>query len=186
MKKVLGKLFFKVMGWKFDDSFPVKEIPKSVLIAAPHTSNWDFFYAIFAFWYMEIPMKFFIKDSWTKPWYGYFIKALGGYGIDRSQRANMTDFGVKLLNETDHLYILNTPEGSRSWAEKWKTGFYYMAQKANVPILLSYCDYEKKISGIGKAIYLENKTREEVLIEIEEFYKDIKGKNPENYNPKIF
>jgi 1-acyl-sn-glycerol-3-phosphate acyltransferase len=186
MKKGIGKLFFKLMGWKFDISVPVNDIPKSVLIAAPHTSNWDFFYAIFAFWYLVIPLKFFIKDSWTKPWYGFLFTALGGYGIDRSQRANMTDFAADLLQKSDHLYLLNTPEASRSRAEKWKTGFYYIAKKAEVPILLSYCDYEKKISGIGKVIYLKDQTREEVLTEIEEFYKPIKGKFPENYNPKIF
>lgn len=174
------------MGWKLDISIPVKSIPKSVLVAAPHTSNWDFFYAIFAFWSMEIPMKFFIKDSWTKPWYGVFIKAAGGIGINREQRSNRVEFAVNLLRSNDRLYMLNTPEGTRSWAEKWKTGFYYIALEANVPILLSYCDYEKKISGIGKKIDTQNKTKEEILTEIESFYKNIKGKYTEDYNPKIF
>lgn len=186
MKKFIGWSFFKIMGWKFDFSVPLKEVPKSVLIAAPHTSNWDFFYAIFAFWYLKIPMKFFIKDSWTKPWYGFLIKSLGGYGVDRSQSKNMVSFGAGVLKNGEHLYMLNTPEGSRSWAEKWKTGFYYMALEAQVPIVLSYCDYEKKVAGIGRVIELENKTKEEVLLEIQDFYKDIKGKYPELYNPKIF
>lgn len=186
VKRLLGFLFFKLMGWKFDFRVPVKDIRKCVLIAAPHTSNWDFFYAIFAFWYLEIPMKFFIKDSWTKPWYGYFIKKLGGIGIDRSQRSNKVDFAVDLLETTPHqLYILNTPEGSRSWAEKWKTGFFYIAQKANVPLVLSYCDYQKQMAGIGKVIYLDGRSKEDVLLEIQDFYKNIKGKYPEKYNPKI-
>lgn len=174
------------MGWKLDISVPVHSISKSVLVAAPHTTNWDFFYAVFSFWAMGIPMKFFIKDSWTKPWYGFLIKAVGGIGINRSERSNKVDFAVNLLRNNENLYLLNTPEGSRAWAEKWKTGFYFIADRAGVPILLAYCDYEKKIAGIGKVIYLENKTQEEVLSEIEAFYKDIKGKFPENYNPKIF
>ena len=186
MKKFIGTFFFKLMGWKLDITTPVNSIPKCVLVAAPHTTNWDFFYAVFAFWSMEIPMKFFIKDSWTKPWYGFLIKAVGGIGINREQHSNMVQFASNLLKASDKLYMLNTPEGSRSWVEKWKTGFYYIALEAKVPILLAYCDYEKKMAGIGCVIELENKTKEEVLTEIQDFYKDIKGKYPENYNPKIF
>ena len=186
MKKFLGKFFLRLMGWKLDISVPVHSISKSVLVAAPHTTNWDFFYAVFSFWAMDIPMKFFIKDSWTKPWYGFLITSVGGIGINRSERSNMVEFAADLLSRNENLYLLNTPEGSRSRAEKWKTGFYFIAEKARVPILLAYCDYEKKIAGIGKIIHLENKTQEEVLSEIETFYRDKKGKYPENYNPKIY
>ncbi|MFV0304391.1 MAG: 1-acyl-sn-glycerol-3-phosphate acyltransferase [Moheibacter sp.] len=186
MKKIIGKTFFKLMGWKLDITVPVQSISKCVLVAAPHTTNWDFFYAIFSFWSMEIPMKFFIKDSWTKPWYGFLIKAVGGIGINRTQSSNKVEYAAELLQNSDNLYMLNTPEGSRSWVEKWKTGFYYIALEAKVPILLSYCDYEKKMAGIGRVIKLENRTKEEVLLEIQDFYKDIKGKYPEDYNPKIF
>lgn len=186
MKKAIGWMFFKFMGWKFDVSVPVHKISKCVLIAAPHTSNWDFFYAIFAFWYLKIPMKFYIKDSWTKPWYGFIIKALGGIGIDRSQNTNRVDFAVKMLKEADELYLLNTPEGSRSWVKQWKTGFYFIAEKAQVPIVLSYCDYEKKIAGIGKIIDVQNKSQEQVFKEVQDFYKDIKGKYPQNFNSNIY
>lgn len=186
MKKTIGKLFYKLKGWKLDVTVPVDNISKCVLVAAPHTTNWDFFYTIFAFWDLGIPLKFFIKDSWTKPWYGFLIKNLGGIGINRQQRSNMVDYAADLLKNNENLYMLNTPEGSRSRAEKWKTGFYYIAKEANVPIVLAYCDYEKKMAGIGKVISIENKTKVEVLIEIEDFYRNVKGKFPENYNPKIF
>lgn len=135
---------------------------------------------------MDIPMKFFIKDSWTRPWYGFLIKAVGGIGINRAQKSDMVNYAAGLLKNNDNLYILNTPEGSRSYAEKWKTGFYYIAKEANVPILLAYANYEEKVAGIGKIIYLENKTKEEVLSEIEGHYVNAKGKYPENYNPKIY
>ncbi len=186
MKKFIGKMFLKLTGWKLDITVPVKNISKCVLVAAPHTTNWDFFYAVFSFWAIGIPMKFFIKDSWTKPWYGFIIRSVGGIGINREQRSNRVDYAAELLKNNDDLYLLNTPEGSRSRAEKWKTGFYYIAKKAEVPIILAYCDYEKKMAGIGKVIRLEEKSKEEILMEIENYYKDIKGKFPENYNPKIF
>lgn len=186
MKKFIGRLLFKILGWKLDISVPVDSISKCVLVAAPHTSNWDFIYSVLAFWYLDIPMKFFIKDNWTRPWYGFLFKALGGIGINRSQRSNMVEYAAQLLRETEHLYLLNTPEGTRSRAEKWKTGFYYIAKKAEVPIVLAYCHYGKKIAGIGKVVCLENRTMEDVLTEIEDFYLDKEGKYPENYNPKIY
>lgn len=186
MKQLIGKLFFKLSGWKLDISVPTNEIKKCVLVAAPHTTNWDFVYANAAFWYKGIPLKFYIKDTWTKPWYGFIFRKMGGIGIDRSKSFNGVEFGAHLLKEADDLYLLNTPEGSRSWAEKWKTGFYYMAQKAEVPILLSYCDYPQKQAGIGKVIDPTQLSFEEAMAEIQDFYKDIKGKYPEKYNPKIY
>ncbi len=186
MKKLFGKFLLVIMGWKLDIAVPVKNISKCVLVAAPHTTNWDFYYAVSSFWAMGIPMKFFIKDSWTKPWYGFLIESMGGIGINRSQRSDMVNHAAELLRNNENLYILNTPEGSRSYSEKWKTGFYYIAKEANVPILLAYADYKKKMAGIGKIIELENKTKEEVLAEIEAYYINVQGKFPENYNKKIY
>lgn len=186
MKKSIGKFLLKIMGWKLDITVPVDKISKCVLVAAPHTSNWDFYYAVSSFWAIGVPMKFFIKDSWTKPWYGFLIKMVGGIGVNRTQRSDMVGYAVSLLKTNDQLYVLNTPEGSRSYAEKWKTGFYYIAKRAEVPILLAYADYQKKMAGIGKVIEIQNKTKEEVLAEIENYYIGIQGKFPENYNKKIY
>lgn len=186
MKKTIGKFLMRIAGWKLDNHLELKHINKCVLVCAPHTSNWDFYYTIAAFWQMDIPMKLFIKDAWTKPWYGYFIKKLGGIGINRSQRSNMVDFAADLLDSSEHLYLINTPEGTRSFAPKWKTGFYYIAQKANVPILLGYCDYKKKRAGIAKIVETKNRTLEEVLQEIEAFFQDVTAKHPENFNKKIY
>lgn len=186
MKKFLGKLSYALSGWKLNNKMNLQNVDKCILICAPHTSNWDFYFTLGAFWQMEIPMKMFIKDAWTKPWYGFFIKALGGIGIDRSQRNNMVLFAADLLKKSDRLYLLNTPEGSRSYAEKWKNGFYYIAKEAHVPILLAYADYEKKEAGIEKIVSTENRSLDEVMQEIEDYYKNIKAKYPENYNSKIF
>lgn len=98
----------------------------------------------------------------------------------------MVDFASNLLKESNHLYLINTPEGTRSRAEKWKNGFFYIAQKADVPIMLAYCDFKKKRAGISKIVTTENKSLEEVMEEIQEFYKDISAKYPELYNKKIY
>ncbi len=186
MKKTFGWLFFKIMGWKFDFSVPVHKISKCVLVSAPHTSNWDFFYALFAFWYLKIPIRFFIKDTYTKGLPGIIFNRLGAIGVDRSQRQNLVEYASELLTESENLYLLNSPEGTRSRVDQWKKGFYYIAEKAQVPLLLAYCDYTQKKAGIGRVINLENRTKEDVFEEIQEYYKDIKGKYPENYNPKIY
>ena len=174
------------IGWRLDHQLDLSKIDKCILVCAPHTSNWDFYYTIAAFWQMDIPMKLFIKDAWTKPWYGYFIKKLGGIGIDRSQSKNMVEFASDLLKEESHLYLINTPEGTRSFSPKWKTGFYYIAKNANVPIVLGYCDYKKKRAGLSKIVETKNKSLEDVLAEIETFFSDITPKIPENFNKKIY
>ncbi len=174
------------IGWRLDHQLDLKQINKCVLVCAPHTSNWDFYYTIAAFWQMDIPMKLFIKDAWTKPWYGYFIKKLGGIGIDRSQSKNMVEFASELLQKEEHLYLINTPEGTRSFSPRWKTGFYHIAKKANVPIVLGYCDYKKKRAGLSKIVEIENRSLEDILIEIENFYLNVTPRIPENYNPKIY
>ena len=186
MKKVLGKFLYQINGWKLVNTIDTNQVDKCVLICAPHTSNWDFYYTIVAFWQMNIPMKMFIKDAWTKPWYGYFIKKMGGIGIDRSQRKNMVQFAADLLKKEERMYLINTPEGTRSYAEKWKHGFIYISQEANVPIVLAFCDYKKKQAGIAKIIDTQNRTQEDILQEIEDFYRPIHAKYPELYNKKIF
>ncbi|HEY4538654.1 MAG TPA: 1-acyl-sn-glycerol-3-phosphate acyltransferase [Faecalibacter sp.] len=186
MKKTIGKLMLDIVGWKLDNHLDLSAIDKCVLVCAPHTSNWDFYYTIAAFWQMGIPMKMFIKDAWTKPWYGYFIKQLGGIGIDRTQNKNMVEFASQLLKSSAHLYLINTPEGTRSYSPKWKTGFYYIAQEAQVPIVLGYCDYKEKRAGLSKIVPVENRTLEEILAEIEAFYQNVTAKYPEKFNKKIY
>ena len=186
MKKLIGKFLMRIVGWKLDNHLDLSKIDKCILVCAPHTSNWDFYYTIAAFWEMDIPMKLFIKDAWTKPWYGFVIEALGGIGIDRSQNKNMVDFAADLLKREDRLYLINTPEGTRQFSPKWKTGFYYIAQKAEVPIVLGYCDYKEKKAGLSKIVEVENRNLNDILEEIEQFYANVTAKYPENFNPKIY
>lgn len=186
MLNIIGKLIYNLNGWKLKNRLDLSQVDKCVLVCAPHTSNWDFYYTVAAFWQMKIPFKMFIKDAWTKPWYGFFIKKMGGIGIDRSQRNNMVDFAADILKNNNRLYLLNTPEGTRSYAEKWKNGFYHIAQKAEVPILLAFCDYKKKEAGIEVMIDPKNKSLEEVMQQIELYYENITAKYPELYNKKIY
>lgn len=184
MKKSIAKFWFWLSGWKMKMEVNLEDHPKSVMVAAPHTSNWDFVYAIFAFWIMGIDLKFFIKDSYTRPWYGFLFRWLGAIGVDRTNRNNLVEHSIDLLNSKTQLTLLVPAEGTRARVEKWKMGFYHIAKGANVPILLGYLDFKEKNAGVTKAIHLSNDKEKDLDI-IQETYLRFTPKHPENYNPKI-
>ncbi|MFV0530782.1 MAG: 1-acyl-sn-glycerol-3-phosphate acyltransferase [Flavobacteriales bacterium] len=185
MKKFLAKIIFSVTGWKMIVSVDKDEMKKCVMIAAPHTTNWDLFYSLASFWKEEIPVRFFIKHTHTRAWYGFLIKSLGGIGVNRKKNNNLIEYAVKLLQEREELTILVPAEGTRKWVEEWKKGFYHIAKKADVPVVLGYLDYAKKEAGIGEVVYLTDSFESDMKV-IEDFYKDKKGRYPELYNPVIF
>lgn len=186
MKKIIGSIVYGFMGWKLDNTLDVSKIHSCVLVCGPHTSNWDFVVTVGAFWKMGIPLKMLIKDDWTKPWYGIFIKWLGGIGVNRSQRQNLVEHAGGLLKDkSKRLYLVNTPEGTRSYSKKWKKGFYYIAQKGEVPILFAYADYKRKVAGITGFIDPTTHSLQEVLAYAKEYYWDVTPKFPENYNKNI-
>jgi len=183
MKRQIGGFILRVFGWKSDYK---KEfvITKGVVVAAPHTSNWDFFFTVATFWKMGIDIKFLIKDSYTKSIVGFLFKAIGAVGVDRSNGKNMVDFAAELIKKKDIVFIVPA-EGTRKRVEKWKTGFYHIAKKANVPVLLGYLDYKTKTSGINKIINLSD-SFENDMKEIQEYYLNYTAKFPKNYNPSIY
>lgn len=184
MKSFLGKLILKILGWKSD--YPKEfQVDKFVIIAAPHTSNWDLVYALSVFWKYKIPVKYFIKDSFTKGLHGYLFKAMGAIGVDRKKTGNLVLHAASTIKKMEKIALMVPAEGTRSKVKKWKTGFYHIAKKANVPVALGYLDYKNKIAGVGDLINL-TADFEKDMKKIEDFYKDINGKYPEKYNKKIF
>ncbi len=184
MKKILAKTVIKLFGWK-TSIIESDDIKKCVMIAAPHTSNWDFVFTLATFWKHDIKFRFFIKDNYTKIFIlGYFFKKVGAIGVDRSSNKNLVEFAADLLKEKKELVVLVPAEGTRSYVEKWKTGFYHIAKLAEVPIALGFLDYAKKEAGVGEMVYTTDNLEND-FEKIQEFYKNIKGKHPELYNPKI-
>ena len=185
MGKRLARLIFWLVGWRMNQDIP-EETQRCVILASPHTSNWDIFYARLGFYIMNIPLRFTIKREWLRFPFGLFIKPLGGMGIDRrprkdtGERPSYIDLMAELFGQHDELAMMITPEGTRSKTDKWKTGFYYVAQKANVPICLGYLDYEKKEAGVGGVIYPSG-DMEADMKKIMAFYAPIKGKNPDQF-----
>jgi 1-acyl-sn-glycerol-3-phosphate acyltransferase len=183
------KLIFNLGGWKITHYLP-SHIKKCVIVAAPHTSNWDFIYGMGALKYMQLNLRFVIKKEWVRFPFKHLMLSLGALPIDRnvkniSEKTEGTvDVMANLFGNREELRLLITPEGTRSRREKWKTGFYYVALKANVPIALGFMDYEKKECGIDKIIYPSGDYKKDMK-EIMHCYERFKGKNPENFSVDI-
>lgn len=161
---------------------PPKGIKKAVFITAPHTSFVDFFIGRMYCWAKGIPAKIFIKDEAFKWYYGWLLKSLGGgIPIDRSKPGNTVDISAEMIKERDSIFLAITPEGTRKRVEVWKRGFYYIAQKAEVPIILSFLDYGKKEVGIGPILDVSGDINVD-LKKIEDFYRGMQGKHPEMFN----
>lgn len=184
MTKSFAKFIFKICGWSVNHDVP-KESNKCVLIAAPHTTNWDAFYLRFGMWILGIPMKFTIKDDWTKFPFGGIVRRLGGIGIDRSgkssKKVSYVDQMAKIIIENDDIAMVVAAEGTRALRTRWKMGFYHTAMKANVPLCFGYLDYEKKEAGIGGMLMPTGDIEADMKI-IHNFYKTVKGKYPEKFS----
>ncbi len=175
--RMLSQLIMWLSSWKIVGDAPKEK--KFIMIAAPHTSNWDFLYARSAFYILRIPMRYTIKSELFFFPLGAILKAMGGISIDRNQKGNMVDKMVDIYKGEDQMSILITPEGTRSHSPEWKKGFYYIALKAKIPIYLGYLDYSKKHAGIGPRI-LPSGDYEKDLKEIQDFYRGIVAKYPKD------
>ena len=152
------------------------------MIAAPHTSNWDIVYTRAAFELLDLPVKFTIKKEWVNSPMGLILRPLGAIPIDREYRdgkkVSMTQTMTELFDRYEELIVLVTPEGTRQYAPEWKTGFYRVAESANVPVLLGYLDYSKKMAGVGPIIHPTGDIDADIE-EIKAFYRTIVGRYPE-------
>ncbi|MEO9257700.1 MAG: 1-acyl-sn-glycerol-3-phosphate acyltransferase [Crocinitomicaceae bacterium] len=168
------------MGYKLDLNIPAGT-KRCVLVSAPHTSNWDFVIGRLAMWAYQLDVKLIIKKELFFFPMGFFLKALGGIPVDRkNKKSNITGQVAQMFEENEDLCVLFTPEGTRSYNPNWKKGFYYLAEKANVPIYLGYLDYEKKIGGIFPEEFIPTGDANKDILEIKKRYKNVKGKFPEN------
>lgn len=179
----LFSLIFKLSGWKIFTDIDFDKHKKLVLIGIPHTSNWDFIFGMGALDLFGLKVNFTIKKEWMKPPFGYWMKKWGAIGIDRSgkQGFSQSELMAKIFEKHDELVLVVTPEGTRSRREKWKTGFYYIAKEAKVPIVIGYLDYGNKEAGISELIDPEIGL-EETMKRINKFIVNKTPKNPENFS----
>ncbi len=177
MKKGLAQLIFKIIGWKVVGDYPL-HIKKKMIIVAPHTSNWDFPIGILVRAIFEDTINFVGKKSLFKPPLGWLMSALGGIAIDRSKSTNFVKSVVDEYDKRDSLTIQIAPEGTRNKVDRFKTGYYYIAKKANIPVLPIAFDWANKLVVVLDCYYPTEDAQSD-LKKIENLFKPYKGKFPE-------
>ena len=179
LKELCSWLLYKRMGWTLDVNQPHPS--KFIICLAPHTSNWDF--AIGQLYSRAEGMKinFLMKKEWFFWPLGPIFKRIGGIPVYRQKKTSMTDAMADAAKAADQFKLCITPEGTRSRVEEWKKGFYFIALKAGIPILLYGVDYERKLIQCTKTI-IPSGDLDKDMREIKLYFKNFKGKKPENFS----
>jgi 1-acyl-sn-glycerol-3-phosphate acyltransferase len=183
MLRALARLILRTGGWTAIGGIP--DAPKAVVIAAPHTSNWDGFWALVYKVSIGAEIHFFAKHSLF--WFplSTLLRALGGIELDRTRAQSAVQQAIDMFEEKDSFYFGLAPEGTRTVKPGWKSGFYRIAEGAGVPVYLGYLDYKNKRVGIGPRFDLSG-DQEADLRRLQDFYGDIQGRWPEKTSPIRF
>ena len=174
--QALAKLIFRLGGWKTAGALP--EPARCVIIAAPHTSNWDAFMMVTAACIFRVRLAWFVKEEAFFFPLGPILRWFGGIPIDRTARHNMVGQAVARFEQSDQLILAVPPEATRKRSQTWKTGFYYIARAAHVPIVLGYVDYRRKVAGLGPAFFPTDDIEADFRV-FEKFYASVTPKFPE-------
>lgn len=179
MKRWIGKTWLKVNGWRVAESPP--EFDKYVLIAAPHTSNWDLPYMMAYAWIHDMKISWMGKHTLFYPPYGWFMRWLGGRPIERSSAHGVVHQTADQFKKATKLILAVPASGTRSKKDYWKSGFYFIAQEADVPIIPSYLDFGNKVAGFGPPLYPSGDIPKDMDI-LRAFYADKNGLYPEKHS----
>ena len=175
MLSKISALILKLLGWKLIGDWP--DVKKFVLIAIPHTSNWEFPYGILIRKALRRNIQYIAKDSLFQWPIGGFFRWTGGVPVDRSKNNNFVDAVVDVYNQRDEFAICIAPEGTRSNVGKLKTGFYYIAKGAGCPIVMISFDYGKRQFKVSDPYYPTD-DKEADFAHIREYFKGVVGKIP--------
>ena len=172
--------FLRLTGWTVEGTLP-PQAAKSVFIAAPHTSNWDLPYTLMVAFALRLNPYWMGKHTIFKAPFGPVMRWLGGIAVNRDQANNLVAASAQAIREVDGpVQLIVPPEGTRSKTRYWKTGFYYIAQTAGVPIVMAYMDYSTKRSGLGP-LFQPTGDVDADMAAIKAFYAPFKGKNADQF-----
>jgi 1-acyl-sn-glycerol-3-phosphate acyltransferase len=178
----LSALGLRLAGWKFVGEVPREK--KYIILAVPHTSNWDGLLLVAVARTIGLPMAWMIKGSWFKGPMDRVLRSTGAIPIDRSRSHNMVEQMIDELRRADELALVIPPEGTRGRTEQWKSGFYHIARGAGVPVIPGFLDYGKKEAGLGPAMLMTGDVRAD-MDRIRAFYaaKAPTGHHHEDFGP---
>ena len=171
----LARTLLRLAGWRMTGSLP--ELPKLVVIAAPHTSNWDFLVGVGAMFAAGFRVSFLGKDTLFRPPLGWIMRGLGGRPVDRSSPRGVVAETVAQIRAADKFMLALAPEGTRKRVPNWKTGFWRVAKAAGLPIVLGFFDYGTRTVGFGPTLWPDE--LESDLATIQAFYRTKTPRHPE-------
>lgn len=178
MRKALGTAWLDLAGWTIEGSVP--DVKKMVLIAAPHTSNWDLVYALAGAAVLGMPIHWMGKHTLFRGPLGIAFRALGGIPVERKQHHALVQELVDEFARRERFVLLVPPEGTRKAVKYWKSGFYHIARLAGVPIALGVMDYRNKRVGLGPLVWPTGDVKSD-MDKIRAFYADKQGRHPTQF-----
>jgi len=173
---LLGIWYLRLFGWTIDGKLPPD--PKWIGVVAPHTSNWDFVYMLATSFHLRVPAYWIGKHSLFRGPFSWLLSKFGGIPIDRQSPQNSVEQVVQAFNERDELVLGIAPEGTRKRVDRWKSGFYYIARRTGVPIVLISLDYTRKVITLAPAMTTTGDIETDMK-RIREFYADVQPKYPD-------
>lgn len=177
MKIISSFIFHRVFGWRIEGDFPQDE-KKFLIIFAPHTHWVDFFMGLATKWIKGLKANYAAKSSLFKPPFGFIFRWFGGVPIERVPGGNKVDAIVQLFNNRENFVLAMSPEGTRQKVQDWKTGFYYIAKGANIPIVLVALDFKNKVVRLSKP-YRTTEDKDQDFSTYYKYYEGIVGKVPD-------
>jgi len=172
---IITRLVMRLVGWRVDGTLP--NIPKFVLIGAPHTSNWDFLLFLGVIFTLRADVRFMGKIELFRPPYGWFFYYCGGVPVDRKKSTGLVEQMVEACNKDDKFILTIAPEGTRHHVTEWKRGFYHIAKSAGIPIVIAVVDGRHKTVRIGQMFY-STEDMEADMKAIQGFFAGVVGINP--------
>jgi 1-acyl-sn-glycerol-3-phosphate acyltransferase len=177
LSQSISALFLRITGWKAEGGRPAAQ--RFVLIAAPHTSNWDLAFLLAFAQKYGIRVSWMGKQSLFRGPMGWAMRRLGGIPVRRERTNDLVAQMADVILESDAIALTVPAEGTRGYTPHWKSGFYHIARTAQVPVVLGFLDYERRRGGFGPALLLTGDVRAD-MDEIRAFYADKRGRFPEN------
>jgi 1-acyl-sn-glycerol-3-phosphate acyltransferase len=173
---MIASLILRMLGWKQQGQLPQK-ISSYVIIGAPHTSVFDVVIALLFRRALKLNARFFAKAELVTAWYGFIFKYLGAIPVKRTEKENNVAFACQLFKTNPNFILGMAPEGTRHFTPTWRTGFWFIAQNAQVPIVSIAIDFEHKLLKISEPFYTSNNLEKD-MAQITQFFKGIKGFYP--------
>lgn len=173
--RLISNTIMRLVGWRVDGKLP--EIPKFIIVGAPHTSNWDFVLFLGVIFRLKVDARYMGKAELFRPPYGWFFDWCGGVPVDRSKSTGLVDQMVDACNRSQKFILVIAPEGTRHYVHEWKRGFYHIAVKAEIPIVMAKVNGKDKIVHVGEVFHTTG-DMEADMRSIQEAFAGIIGINP--------